>query len=287
MVPIFFDARQSVPGVDSYSPSADKPERFVRSLQALGPVDIRPVTPVTRDDICQVHDIDYVDGVFSGAVLNGFENTDPRVPEACLWTCGSMLSAARHVLEHGDYACSPTSGFHHAMYEYGGGYCTFNGLMVTVAKLVADHPGIKIGILDCDYHAGDGTADILKWLPELARRVIHQSSGFTFNNPDDTGAAFFHWLHRAADKFNSAGCDVVLYQAGADMCKADPLGGLLTESEMRMRDIDVFTRIDAPIAWNLAGGYQEPIGTHKIDPVLRIHTATLSSCRNKHSRKRP
>ena len=72
------------------------------------------------------------------------------------------------------------------------------------------------------------------------------------------------------------GCDVVLYQAGADPHIDDPLGGWLTIEQLRERDRLVFEnaeRFGLPIAWNLAGGYQSPLRK-----VLDIHDNTMLEC---------
>ena len=58
-----------------------------------------------------------------------------------------MIAAMQHVLEHGGFACSPTSGFHHAGRDYASGFCTFNGL--AVAAIMGAMQGAKVGILDC------------------------------------------------------------------------------------------------------------------------------------------
>ena len=178
--PFFYDPRQSVPGLDSFSPSAGKPARFMALADHhYRTTPVLPVIPVTREDLCLVHDRDYVDGVFAGTIDNGFGNRDPRVPESCLWTVGSLVTAALYAPTTPLAVCSPTSGFHHAGYAHGGGYCTFNGLMVAAAKFIQAHPGAKVGILDCDFHYGDGTADILRRKPELAKHVVHHTSGKT------------------------------------------------------------------------------------------------------------
>jgi len=71
-------------------------------------------------------------------------------------------------------------------------------------------------------------------------------------------------------------CDVMLYQAGADPHIDDPLGGWLTTAQLRERDRVVFEsakRYGVPIAWNLAGGYQQPLCK-----VLEIHDNTMLEC---------
>ena len=72
------------------------------------------------------------------------------------------------------------------------------------------------------------------------------------------------------------GCDLLLYQAGADPHVDDPLGGWLTTAQLRERDRRVFTGCRAmglPVAWNLAGGYQTPLRK-----VLDIHDHTMIEC---------
>jgi acetoin utilization deacetylase AcuC-like enzyme len=277
--PIYFDPRQNVDGLDSYSKSAGKPARFVKFMQArdfntyghkLG-----SVVPLTRADLYRVHTPDYVDGVFAGTENNGFGNKDLRVPESCLWTAGSLLAASRWALRYPALpACSPTSGFHHAGPDFGGGFCTFNGIMAVVAKLLSENPYLKIGILDCDMHHGNGTADILGHSDYP--NVIHRTAGEHFLG-DDVGSEsleFFAWLSHSIDELNDFGCDLVIYQAGADQHIKDPLGGILNTAEMAQRDRMVFRKVRAGIAWNLAGGYQ--VGKNDdSDPVIELHWNTL------------
>src|SRR5207249_3474913 len=107
-----------------------------------------------------------------------FGNTDSRVAQACLYTCGSMLAAAKFALESPlGVACSPSSGFHHAYRSHGGGFCTFNGLALTAVWMAQRR--VKVAILDCDYHYGDGTVDILAQHGNLG--IAHYSSGAHFD----------------------------------------------------------------------------------------------------------
>jgi hypothetical protein len=120
-VDVYYDPRLSVPGLEDWAPSAGIPARFVERLQAEGlAVNLRPVTPATRADLLRVHDAGYVDGVFAGTTLNGLQNNDRRVAESCLWTVGSLVTAALAARPGDRPACSPTSGFHHAGHRWGG-----------------------------------------------------------------------------------------------------------------------------------------------------------------------
>ena len=133
-----------------------------------------------------MHDAVYVDAVFAGEEPNGFGKWDLWVPPACLWTIGSLLAASRWILKHErGIACSPISGFHHAGYGWGTGYRTIYGLMVVAAVLLKEGPDLRIGILDCDFRFGDGTADILAKKPALAQRIFHRTRGQNFNDGED------------------------------------------------------------------------------------------------------
>lgn len=282
--PVFYDPRMNVTGLDSFSPSASKPARFVELLQHYNYRDyndavLGPVQPVELADLALVHDSGYICDVFSGVVLNGFECRDQRVPASCLWTIGSLLSAARYAIQHpAQPVCSPTSGFHHAGFSYGGGFCTFNGLMVVAAKLIQENPDFKVVILDCDMHLGDGTADILAKRPTLASHIKHFTAGKYFHGDDPQSDAleFSIWLGHSIDKINAFKPDLVLYQAGADPHINDPLGGFLTDDELRERDQEVFQGVRAPICYCHAGGYSRSKDDSIFsDPVLAIHRATL------------
>jgi acetoin utilization deacetylase AcuC-like enzyme len=182
-----------------------------------------------------------------------------------------MLAAAREALRSG-VACAPVSGFHHAHYAAGGGFCTFNGLAVTASALLTEGLVQRLMILDCDQHFGDGTEQILDRLG-LEGKVENLSFGRWFGAPRDADA-YLAALREQVSRF--ADFDLVLYQAGADVHVDDPLGGVLRTEQMIDRDRTVFEAArDAgvPIAWNLAGGYQEPLSR-----VIELHVNTMRCC---------
>lgn len=259
---------------DSYSPSAGKPALVMASWAESGlPLNIIEPPPVSVDQFSLAHDRAFVEGVLSGGINNGFGNTLPSVAASLPYTSGVMLSAARAALTNQRGAIAPCSGFHHAGYDTDGGFCTFNGLMVTAAVLLAESKVHKIGILDCDQHWGNGTQDIIDRLC-LGDRVVHYSPCRAFGRTQ-RAEAFLAMLPQLLTTF--ADCDLVLYQAGADPHINDPLGGWLTTEQLYRRDARVFDglrKMCIPVAWNLAGGYQrDAAGT--IRPVLTIHDNTL------------
>ena len=137
--------------------------------------------------------------------------------------------------------CSPTSGFHHARYSEAGGFCTFNGLIIAARKLIEqDRLANRVGILDLDMHWGDGTEQIIGQIIEQLNlgSIDHYSFGKQGLKMQDIPSFLDHLAGRICDTFKQ--CDLVIYQAGADPHIDDPLGGLMTTEQMRVRDKIVF-----------------------------------------------
>jgi len=272
-IPVFYSPAM-VAHAASFSPSAGKPAQVVESWQALGvPIELRTPRPVSVDQFELVHAPDFVADVLGGRRENGFGNRSPAVAATLPWTSGVMLSAAREALENGLGAVAPCSGFHHAGYDFAGGFCTFNGLMVTAAVLLAEGRVRKVGILDCDQHWGNGTDDILVRL-DLYDQIVHYGPTQTYGRPE-RAERFLASIPQLLDQFRD--CDLVLYQAGADPHIDDPLGGWLTTEQLHRRDRAVLMGLrllGIPVAWNLAGGYQRD-ENDSIRPVLDIHDNTL------------
>lgn len=259
--------------VDSYSPSWKKPREFVRHISDKADrdgVDFHESTSA-RALLKRVHHPKYVDQVLSGQQPNGFGTTDPKVAESCTYTCGAMVEGVMMARE-GYTSCVPVSGFHHAGYDSGGGFCTFNGL--ALAAIVADEFGMKPGIADFDAHYGDGTVSVFS---ELG---IENIPHYTFG-----GTSFASRMDKAGDRMIRLlpgimenvfkDCGVLLYQAGADPHIDDPLGGYLTTEQMKARDDIVFKFAKdkkIPVVWNLAGGYQKDL-----KKVLALHEQTYNS----------
>jgi acetoin utilization deacetylase AcuC-like enzyme len=270
-IPVYYSERL-LADADSFSPSAGKPRQVLAAWQEAGlPIAVQPITPAAELDICLAHDPIYVHGVLTGTLPNGFGNQRTDVARSLPYTTGAMIAAARAALDAA-CACAPVSGFHHAHYDSGGGFCTFNGLIIAAQKLIAGAEVQRILILDCDMHYGDGTEQIIEKLA-LQHCIENCTFGRWFDSPSDA-PAYLAKLCEAATRFDDY--DLILYQAGADVHVDDPLGGVLTTSQMIERDRIVFEaarKANVPIAWNLAGGYQEPLGR-----VIGLHVHTMQEC---------
>lgn len=273
---VFYRAEQVGPAQHS-SPSAHKPRLVVEDWTRVfgSSIEICNFEKATERQIARAHQREFVKGVLTGTIANGFGNRDRKVADSLPFTSGSMLAAAEYAVLHKEVVCSPTSGFHHAEYRSSGGYCTFNGLMVTALALKDAGLVNRVAILDCDAHYGNGTDSIIKVLG--IDWIEHHTQGREFGMAyNAVGDAYERWLEAAIEKCKS--CDLVLYQAGADPHMDDPLGGILTTAQMAARDRSVFEKLGhLPMVWNLAGGYQVVAGeteAERIEPVLALHRET-------------
>jgi acetoin utilization deacetylase AcuC-like enzyme len=102
---------------------------------------------------------------------------------------------------------------HHASRNHCWGFCFFNNVAISIARL-RKHGRIRTAlILDIDLHYGDGTADIFGYTPEV-----------TYFHPE--GRDRHQFLEDISRFLAGAGADVVAVSAGFDRHERD-WGGLL------------------------------------------------------------
>ncbi len=262
---------------ESFSPSSSKPRLVVADWQKDSQIncEICSFQPATFQQLTLAHDADYVSGVLSGRLDNGFGNNDPQVAASLPYTSGSMIHAAEYAVLHREVVCSPSGGYHHAGTDYGAGYCSFNALLIVA--MVMKQKGLveRVALIDGDRHIGDGSDQIirhhgLKW-------IVHRSQGKFFNSRQDClNGRYMRWLTKAINDCSDA--DLVLYQAGVDGHIDDVMGGLHTTEELAERDRTVFEKLGhLPMVITLAGGYQVVKGeteAERLEPVLALHRQT-------------
>jgi acetoin utilization deacetylase AcuC-like enzyme len=276
-IPVYYTPSM-VADSQSYSPSAEKPAAVIASWrEARFPLEVVAPRPLDAGELASAHDRRMVDAILEGRRDNGFGNRSPEVAATLPYTSGAMYAAAVRALADRRVAVAPVSGFHHAGFDSPGGYCTFNGLVITARLLKRRQNVSRVGILDFDQHFGDGTEAIIRLMH--LDWIVHHTAGRFDYGPDDA-ETFLAGIPRTLDDLRDAGCAVVLYQAGADPHIDDPLGGFLTSEQLRRRDEAVFRGCRAralPVAWNLAGGYRKaPDGG--LRPVLDVHDHTMREC---------
>ncbi len=261
--PIFYHGKQQV----AYAfISVQKIPEFVRQSARLPTA----FEPYQESDFWLAHSRNFVSDVLLCKTNNGFGTKDAQINQALHYSNASLWAAAQHVLTHGGVACSASQGFHHAHFDHCYGYCTFNGLVIAAKKALASVD--KVLLIDGDAHEGDGTENCLQAL-NLTRRIINVTR-------DEIGAhaqrkfAAEDWEAFANTLLKKHQPGLVLYQAGADAWAKDPLGaGYLSLKGLEARDRGIFAatkKAGVPIAWNLAGGYANPM-----QKTIDIHLQTL------------
>lgn len=220
-----------------------------------------------------VHDADYVAEVLGARVPRekerriGFAVTESVAARAAVVPGGTWL-AGKIALETG-FAANTAGGSHHALAATGAGYCVFNDLAIAAVRL-AEEDGLRVLVVDCDVHQGDGTAALTAGYPQIATYSIHAEKNFPVRKarstvdvglPDATGDADYlatleSTLVPMLDELRP---QIILYQAGIDPLANDRLGRLaLTDDGLVARE-NLVARLaidrGIPLASTVGGGY--------------------------------
>lgn len=237
---------------------------------------VRVHTPDRLDPQClrTLHEANYVEAVLHGQMPlagSAYLPWSPGLVEACLHMLGGQMLGTQLARTHG-LAINLACGFHHSHPARGGGYCVFNGL----ALVAHQHPELRVAVLDCDEHGGDGTEAFCAQLPNLSAISIFgtrfgvrggvRSRALAVPREIEgeaaSGRAYLDVLDQALDELIVAAPDLVLYQASADSHEQDPKSTLrLSSATLAERDLRVFRALlhaGIPVLVTVAGGYQLP-----------------------------
>lgn len=250
-------------------------------LQRLHLVELLAAAPIDPALLQGLHHDDYLHAFLDGteplASRQGIPWSAP-VRDATLAMLGGQLQAASHALDYGHIVMNIARGFHHAHPAGGSGFCPINGLAL-VAHI---YPQLRVLVLDCDEHGGNGTEEFAARLPNLFAISIfgtrfgclggERSWAFHITQQQGFGA-YQQALEQAADLVAAIKPDLVIYQAGVDCHQHDPKSLLkLTTKELFKRDLFVFEmtqRLQLPTLFLVAGGYQQA------ERVARLNTNTV------------
>lgn len=232
-------------------------------------VELEAPTSATAEQLTAVHSANYIGAVATGAPKSLAESQgfpwDQQLFKAAASSTGGVVDAALHALHSGHHSGSLSSGLHHARFEHGAGFCTFNGL--ALAALEVARRGGRTLILDLDAHCGGGTAELISgsllgWVRQLDVSVV------PFDSYTNTANAELHLaeaddylpvIEMALSGVDTDGVDLVLYNAGMDPHEqAGGIRGIDTDMlAERERMVWQWAEANAlPTAFVLAGGYE-------------------------------
>jgi acetoin utilization deacetylase AcuC-like enzyme len=256
-------------GMDVFSTAANMATDTIITLDPSS----EPIYEETELQLEAIHDKSYVKNVLSGDDVNGYGSSGLSAHTEnmhSVLSCAIMHEAALMALKNpATTVFAPVSGFHHAGYDYGGGYCTFNGLVLAAKAVRGLRPNAKVLIIDGDGHWGDGTDNLidtlrLDWLENCA---LDKAS---------VAGSYVACILNITTAFGHDEWDLVIYQAGADSHIDDPYySGYLTDDQWDRRDAMVFKLCrekNIPIVFNLAGGYNGL-------KTISLHNRTVSMAR--------
>ncbi len=235
-------------------------------------IDLVEPEPLTRARVMAVHAPEYVRAVETGEPRGLAESQmfpwDPGLWPMVLASNGGVVAAALSALENGVAAGSLSSGLHHARYETGAGFCTFNGLVIAAREALA--AGARsVLILDLDAHCGGGTASLIGDEPRIWQADVSVNR---YDSYESTARASLSIVTSASEYLSTIEAalhqavaiggrfDLCIYNAGMDPMEACSTGGLAGIDSLmldaRERYVFDWGRSNGiPIAFVLAGGY--------------------------------
>lgn len=209
------------------------------------------------------------------------------------------LTAHRLVVE-GDSAafalCRPPG--HHAAADLYGGYCFLNNAAIA-AQAFRESGAEKVGVLDVDFHHGNGTqalfydrADVVfaslhgdprREFPYFSgyadERGVGEGEGANANYPLAPGTDFAAWaeaLDHACTFLVGHGLDALVVSLGVDTFEADPISSFRLGSDDFTTYGSFIGGLGLPTVYVMEGGYAvEEIGVNTVN-VLRGHLDATS-----------
>ncbi len=266
--------------------------RYLTENEIIYPSDIIKPSMVDMASLMAVHTSRYSNGIMNG----GLDRKEVRrlgLPWSKKLAVRSRLAvqgtinAALMALQDG-IAGNLAGGTHHAMPDYGEGFCVFNDVAVAIKVLQQSMWAKKILVIDCDVHQGNGTAEIFKDNPDVFTFSLHGAKNYPFKKPpstldiglaDETGDSVYlstlgDTLDDIFDRFTP---DLVFYLGGIDPLETDHFGRLsLTLKGLQHRDEIVIRKVldeNAPLVLLLSGGYAPTLKETVLAHALMFKTA--------------
>jgi acetoin utilization deacetylase AcuC-like enzyme len=200
--------------------------------------------------------------------------------QAVRYSAFTALTGARYLL-NGEPAvfslCRPPG--HHAGYNFTGGYCYINN-SVLAAKYLQDNGSLtsggtrKVGILDIDFHHGNGTQDIVQRLENILLVSIHGDprynypyiSGYTAENSAKsinfplpagiTDEIYFETFREAVSQIKTYGAEYLILSLGVDTFEKDVLGDFRLSTRIYSKLAEyLISDLKIPILIIMEGGY--------------------------------
>ena len=203
----------------------------------------------TREQLCRVHDAEYVESIFHNAPTEGRAWLDPDTSmnphslSAALHAAGAVVHGVDLVMtgKSSSVFCNVRPPGHHAEHNRAMGFCIFNNVAVGAAYARAVYQLERVAIVDFDVHHGNGTEDIFRGDPNVmfcstfqhpfyphsgadadADNIVNVPLPAGSNGESFKAAVESHWL----PKLEAFQPELILISAGFDAHVEDDMAGL-------------------------------------------------------------
>ena len=238
---------------------------------------------ISEKDLLRIHTPEYLKSLLDPLKLREYFETpvaslippnliDQFVLKPFRTATGGTLLAARQALEQG-IAINLGGGYHHAKPDKGEGFCIYADMPIAVRVLQAEGKIKTALIIDLDAHQGNGTIVCLPEDESTFCFSLHQGDIYPIPKEQGDwdielarGTGDREYLELLAQRLNEVfdkakHPDIVIYQAGCDTLRTDPLADLnMTSEGIVKRDLMVIQACidrNIPVVMTLGGGYSE------------------------------
>lgn len=239
---------------------------------------IETAYPASEETILLAHPQSHLDFILDKTPFEGFSMIDgdtfmsPQSCDAALMSVGACVQAVHAVMDGEAQTafalCRPPG--HHAEWNTAMGFCFFAN-----AFIAARSSNVKTLIIDFDVHHGNGTQDLVRRRVEdghtdIAYASTHQGFGFWPNTghtdsenicncPLPQGATSQDFrkavTHKIIPFARNFAPELIIFSAGFDAHKSDPLGGLNLSNDDFAWIVEVIRPLCPQIVSVLEGGY--------------------------------
>ena len=245
--------------------------------------DVISPPPVTDEQLRLVHTQEFMAGLEDAKTVARFLEAswvamfpmavvESYVLKPLRYATGGTIVACRQAMQRKGLVINLGGGFHHAKPFQGEGFCVFADMPIAISVLRKEKLVKRVLVIDLDVHQGNGTALCCAKDDDTYTFSMHQEDLYPIPKEKSTldvslsvgtnDEEYLSLLEKHLPKLlDEARAELVIYQAGCDPIKGDPLANLAMSAKgIQSRDryvIESCRERNIPVAMTLGGGYSK------------------------------
>ncbi|CAL1295259.1 unnamed protein product [Larinioides sclopetarius] len=219
-----------------------------------------------------------------------------RVLRPFRYQTGGTILAGKLAMERG-WALNIGGGFHHCSKEDGGGFCAYADITLCIRFLFVNFPLIeRVMIVDLDAHQGNGherdfMGEEKVYILDVYNRGIYPHDEYAkgairkkveLRHLTEDAEYLDKVLRNLTEAIEEFSPQFIVYNAGTDILKGDPLGCLsITSQGIIERDEIVFRAArgnNIPVVFLTSGGYQKSTAKIIAESIVNLNNKGLLQC---------